>query len=428
MPGLAMADAASHANHIVVPATPATVHWGYFSRSLKPVAAVASGDFVTIETLTHHAYDDHARMIAGDPGAESVFHWTKDAKNVDRRGAGPLDASIHGRGAGEGFGVHISTGPVYVHGAEPGDVLEVRILDVQPRACRNPAFAGRTFGSNAAAWWGFHYSDLITEPKPREVVTIYELDDNGGHWARAVYNYRWVPQTDPFGVVHRTIDYPGVPVDHALVEERHGILKGVRIPVRPHFGVIAVAPREAEFVDSVPPGYFGGNVDNWRIGKGAVMYYPVAVPGALFSVGDPHASQGDGELCGTAIECSLSGTFQLLLHKRDRLAGTMLADLDYPLLETGDEWVVHGFSFANYLAELGDQAQSEIFAKSSLDRAMRDAFRKMRHLLMTAKRLTEDEAISLMSVAVDFGVTQVADGNWGIHAILKKVLFSSEAG
>ena len=271
-------------------------------------------------------------------------------------------------------------------------------------------------------------NDLITEPKPREVVTIYELDDNGGHWARAVYNYRWVPQTDPFGVVHRTIDYPGVPVDHALVEENHGILKGVRIPVRPHFGVIAVAPREAEFVDSVPPGYFGGNVDNWRIGKGAVMYYPVAVPGALFSVGDPHASQGDGELCGTAIECSLSGTFQLLLHKRERLAGTMLADLDYPLLETGDEWVVHGFSFANYLAEFGDQAQREIFAKSSLDRAMRDAFRKMRHLLMTAKRLTEDEAISLMSVAVDFGVTQVADGNWGIHAILKKALFSGEAG
>ena len=423
-----MADAASHANHIVVPATPATVHWGYFSRSLKPVAAVASGDFVTIETLTHHAYDDHARMIAGDPGAESVFHWTKDAKNVDRRGAGPLDASIHGRGAGEGFGVHICTGPVYVHGAEPGDVLEVRILDVQPRASRNPAFAGRAFGSNAAAWWGFHYNDLITEPKPREVVTIYELDDNGGHWARAVYNYRWVPQTDPFGVVHRTIDYPGVPVDHALVEENHGILKGVRIPVRPHFGVIAVAPREAEFVDSVPPGYFGGNVDNWRIGKGAVMYYPVAVPGALFSVGDPHASQGDGEACGTAIECSLTGTFQLLLHKRDRLAGTMLADLDYPLLETGDEWVVHGFSFANYLAEFGDQAQREIFAKSSLDRAMRDAFRKMRHLLMTAKRLTEDEAISLMSVAVDFGVTQVADGNWGIHAILKKALFSGEAG
>jgi acetamidase/formamidase len=421
--------AVGQAEHHAVPATPETVHWGYFSRSLKPVVTVRSGDFVTIETLTHHANDDHARMIAGDPGAESVFHWTEHRKNVDRRGAGPLDARLHGRGAGEGFGVHICTGPVFVRDAEPGDVLEVRILDVAPRRCHNPAFAGRAFGSNAAAWWGFHYNDLLTEPKPREVITIYEIDATGSrNWARAVYNYRWTPQTDPFGVVHRTIDYPGVPVDHALLEENHGILKGVRIPVRPHFGVIAVAPKEAEFVDSIPPGYFGGNVDNWRIGKGAVMFYPVAVPGALFSVGDPHASQGDAELCGTAIECSLTGSFQLILHKRQHLAGTGLADLHYPLLETQDEWVVHGFSFPNYLADLGDNAQSEIFAKSSLDLAMRDAFRKMRQFLMTTKGLSEDEAISLMSVAVDFGVTQVADGNWGIHAILKKALFAGEAG
>jgi hypothetical protein len=105
----------------------------------------------------------------------------------------------------------------------------------------------------------------------------------------------------------------------------------VRIPVRPHFGVIALAPREADIVDSTPPGYFGGNIDDWRIGKGATMYYPVAVAGGLLSVGDPHASQGDSELCGTAIECSLTGTFQLILHKRDRLEGTPLADLQYPL-------------------------------------------------------------------------------------------------
>jgi len=411
-------------DHHIVPVCAETVHWGYFSRLLKPVVTLRSGDFVTIETLTHHAYDDHTRMIAGDPGAESVFHWTKEKKAVDRRGAGPMNASIHGRGAGEGFGVHICTGPIEVSDAEPGDILEVRILDVRPRPCRNPAFAGRAFGSNAAAWWGFHYNDLLTEPKPREVITIYEIDAAlGRDWARAVYNYRWTPQTDPCGVVHPTIDYPGVPVDHALVEENHDILKRVRIPVRPHFGIIAVAPKEAEFVDSIPPSYFGGNIDNWRIGKGAVMYYPIAVPGALFSVGDPHASQGDGELCGTAIECSLTGTFQLIVHKRRDLPDTPLAGLQYPLLETPDAWVVHGFSYANYLGELGAEAQSQIFAKSSLDGAMRDAFRKMRQLLMTAKGLSEDEAISLMSVAVDFGVTQVVDGNWGVHAILKKALF-----
>ena len=78
------------------------------------------------------------------------------------------------------------------------------------------------------------------------------------------------------------------------------------------------------------------------------------------------------------------------------------------------------------LAELGDKAHTEIFGKSSLDRAMRDAFRKMRHFLMMTKGLSEDEAISLMSVAVDFGVTQVVDANWGVHAILKKAIFAGE--
>jgi acetamidase/formamidase len=407
-----------------LPATADTVHWGYFSKLLKPQLEIDSGDYVTIEALTHHANDDAERMIKADPGAESVFLWTKDKKGVNRRGAGPVDGKLLGRGSGEGFGVHICTGPVYIRDAEPGDILEVRIMDVKPRPCANPAYPGKSFGSNAAAWWGFHYKELITEPKPREVVTIYEIDTSGQrNWAQAVYNFRWTPQTDPFGVVHKTIDYPGVPVDHSTVQEKHGILKNVRIPIRPHFGVMGVAPKEADVVDSIPPSYFGGNMDNWRIGKGATMYYPIAVPGGLFSIGDSHASQGDSEMCGTAIECSLTGTFQLVLHKKDALTGS-LAGLNYPLLETQDEWVLHGFSFANYLEELGPNAQQEIYQKSSIDLALKDAFRKVRTFLMTTKGLSEDEAISLSSVAVDFGVTQVVDGNWGIHAILKKSLFA----
>ena len=303
----------------------------------------------------------------------------------------------------------------------------MRILDVKPRACANPSYKGRAFGSNAAAWWGFHYKDLIEEPKQREVITIYEIDATGERdWAKAVYNFRWVPQTDPFGKVHKTIDYPGVPVNHAFVKENFGILKNVRVPVRAHFGTMGLAPKEADMVDSIPPSYTGGNIDNWRIGKGATMYYPVAVPGALFSVGDPHASQGDSELCGTAIECSLTGTFQFILHKQAELKGTPLEKLNYPLLETQTEFVVHGFSYPNYLADLGAKAQSDIYSKSSTDLALRDAFRKMRHLLMTTQHLSEDEAISLMSVAVDFGITQVVDGNWGVHAIVKKSIFAAE--
>jgi acetamidase/formamidase len=209
------------------------------------------------------------------------------------------------------------------------------------------------------------------------------------------------------------------------VKRRHNVLDGIRIPLRLHFGVIAVAPREVDFVDSIPPSYFGGNLDNWRLGKGSAVYLPVSVPGALFSVGDPHATQGDGELGGTAIECSMTGTFRLILHKKADLAGRVFADLTYPLIETETDWVLTGFSHPNYLAEFGAKGQSEVYATSSLDLAMKDAFRKMRRFLMHIKGLSEDEAIALMSAAVDFGVTQVVDGNWGVHAILSKRLFEN---
>lgn len=411
------------ARHHYLPATAHTVHWGYFSRSIPPVLSLRSGDFVTIETLTHHANDDHERMIENDAGAESVFHWTKEGKNVDRRGAGPTDASIYGRGSGEGFGVHICTGPIYINDAQPGDIVELRVLDIQPRPCASERFEGRHFGSNAAAWWGFHFNELLTQPTNREVITIYEIEKRrSGDVARAVYNYRWTPQTDPFGVVHSQIDYPGVPVDHTTIEKNFDVLKNIEIPLRAHFGVVALAPDQWGAVDSVPPAHFGGNIDNWRLGAGACVFLPVSVPGGLLSIGDPHASQGDSELCGTAIECSLTGVFQVILHKKKELPGK-LTDLDYPLIETDDEWVITGFSHPNYLKELGRNAQTEVYKQASVDLAMRDAFRKTRRFLMTTKGLTEDEAISLMSVAVDFGITQIVDGNWGVHAVIRKSMF-----
>ncbi len=227
----------------------ANVHWGYFSRSLRPVLELSSGDSVEVETLTQHASDAPDLMIRGNSAAEDVFFWTKDRKAVDRRGSGPLDASIFGRGAGEGFGVHICTGPIFVKDAEPGDVIEVRIDDIFPRPSASPGYEGRYFGSTVAAWWGYHYNELIEPPKPREHVTIYEIicGDHEGY-AEALYTYGWSPQVDPFGVVHRTYDYPGVPVDTNRIT-RQNSLGGVRIPLRPHFGVIALAPREADLVE-----------------------------------------------------------------------------------------------------------------------------------------------------------------------------------
>lgn len=409
--------------HHILPVSPANIQWGYFSRTSRPALVVKSGDRATIETLTHHANDDHERMISGDPGAESVFHWTREHKAVRRRGAGAVDGPFE-RGAGEGQGVHLLTGPVAIEGAEPGDILEVRVLDVRPRPSCSAQHAGRCFGSNAAASWGFHYHDLIEEPKPREVVTIFELDTSGEPYARAVYNYVWTPQTDPDGIVHPSIDYPGVRVDHSTIRRREDVLRDIRVPARLHFGTMGLAPAEQEFVSSIPPGHTGGNIDDWRIGKGSRMYYPVAVDGALFSVGDPHAAQGDSELGGTAIETSLTGDFEFVLHKRSELEGTALEGLTHPLLETDELWSVYGFTLPNYLAALGPHAQTEVANHASLDKAMRDAFRKLRRFLMTVHGLGEDEAIALMSVAADFGVTQVVDANWGVHGSIRKEVFA----
>ncbi len=105
-----------------------------------------------------------------------------------------------------------------------------------------------------------------------------------------------------------------------------------------------------------------------------------------------------------------------------------MADLDYPVVETEAEWIVHGFSHPNYLSEFGEYGQSEIYRKASLEAAMRDAFRKMRRFLMATLGCSEDEAIALISVGVDFGVTQVVDGNLGVHAILRKAPFASRKG
>ncbi|UVI30419.1 acetamidase/formamidase family protein [Paenibacillus spongiae] len=393
-----------------LPANADNVRWGNIGVG-KPALSVNSGDIITVEAVTHHSGDDYERMIEGDAGVEDIFHWTKEEKNESERAPG----------------VHILTGPIEVKGAEPGDVLEVRILDLNLRPSGNPAHKGKTYGSNAAANWGYLYGDMVEEPKTREVITIYEMETYGSaNYAKAAYSYTWTPQTDPDGKVHDTIDYPGVVVDHDTVVKNTDILKDVRIPVRLHFGTMGVAPKEADVVDSVPPSYFGGNIDDWRIGEGATMYYPVSVPGALLSVGDPHAAQGDSEMNGTAIETSLTGDIQVILHKKNQL-DAKLDGLSFPLLETEKEWVLHGFSYANYLSELGEEAQQTIYKNSSIDKAMKDAAYKTRRFLMDGMGLTEDEAYSLMSVAVDYGITQVVDGNWGVHASIDRGMFNEQA-
>ena len=414
-----------HGSHYL-PANSETVHWGFLSRTLPPALRIKSDEIVTVETLTQHAGDDWDRMVEGDAGAQSVFEWTPQRKAINRRGAGPVDASIFGRGPGEGFGVHICTGPIHVEGAEPGDILEVEILDIRPRPSGNSLHAGKAFASNVSAWWGYQYKDMIAGGDLHETVTIFEIDVDAPSVARPLYSYRWTPQTDPSGVIHATIDYPGVRVDHATVRKHDGILAGIEVPARMHFGFVGVAPREADFVDSIPPGPFGGNIDNWRAGKGAKLYLPVQVEGALLSVGDGHFAQSDGEINGTGLECSLTGDLRITLHKA-RAEPAFLRGMKGPIIETEDYWVIQSFSYSNYLRELGPSAQSEVYRRSTVDLSLRNAFRQTRRFLMDGFGFSEDEALTLMSLAVDFGVTQVADGNFGAHALIKKSLLAERS-
>jgi acetamidase/formamidase len=332
-----------------LPATPGTVHWGYFDASLAPVLKVRSGDLVQAETISPHAGDDPDLMF--DPAIEALYRGIPEAERYP--------------------GPHIMTGPILVENARPGDMLEVRYLSMTPR-CQ--------YGSNLAAHWGHLYRELGS----KERVTIYRLDA-GGNTAQALYAY----------------DFPGkysVPgtITRCPACDRQAALPGVRIPVRPHLGAAGVAPDQPGRISTVPPGKHGGNIDNWRIGAGATMYYPVQVDGALFSVGDPHISQGDGEVAGTAIESSLDVLFQIVVRR----------DFSFPspLLETPDSWIVHGFN-------------------EDLNVAMREAALDMLRLLTEQRRLSKDDAYSLMSVAADFAVTQVVDQRQGVHVRIPRAIF-----
>lgn len=330
-------------------ATPETIHWGYFHPEIKPALRIKSGDLVQAEAITHHAGD--APDLLMDEAITRIF------TEVPPEDRAP--------------GVHIMTGPIYVEDAKPGDMLEVRYFRMEPRV---------NYGSNLAANWGHLYQEFDEQ----ERVTIYKLDP-AANTAKALYAYDFQGK----------YLVPGT-ITHCPVCDRQPALKGVTIPARPHLGTAGVAPAVDERVSTIPPGLHGGNIDNWRIGAGATMYYPVQVEGGLFSIGDPHVSQGDGEISGTAIEASLDCLFQIVLRK----------DFSFPspLLETPRNWIVHGFH-------------------EDLNQAMKNASLDMLHLLTEHQGLSRNDAYSLMSVAADFGVTQVVDGTQGIHVRIDRGIF-----
>jgi acetamidase/formamidase len=185
-----------------------------------------------------------------------------------------------------------------------------------------------------------------------------------------------------------------IPLDRDKMIGRFG--PGIDIPLRPFFGSMGVAPAGGK-IDTAPPFVHAGNLDNKELVAGTTLFIPVAVKGALFQAGDGHAAQGNGEVDITALETYLSGSFRFIVHKNRHLR--------WPRAETPAYYISMGFS-------------------KDLKEATELALKDMIEFLVAEKHLSRDEAYMLASVAVDMNITQLVDGNVGVHAMCPKSIFT----
>ena len=243
-------------------ATPATVAYGYYWAESKPALRIASGDIIDVDTLLTNTPAGLQRAGVPDEKIQASLKAIVSEVTGDNRGPGG----------------HILTGPVYVEGAEPGDVLEVRILSIELPI---------DYGYNGC-------NGYLPENCEHDLpVKVLQLDRK------------------------------------AMTAE---FLPGIVVPLRPFFGSMGVAPApDAGRVSSNPPGRHAGNLDNRELVAGSTLYIPIFARGALFKIGDGHVAQGDGEVDQTAIETSLRGHLQLTVRKDMKLT--------WPRAETATDYI-----------------------------------------------------------------------------------------
>jgi len=303
-------------------ATPQTVAFGYYSAVATPVLRIASGDTVEVETLITNRPD---RLEAAGVAPADVQQSLRD-----------IIAQVTDRGPGG----HILTGPIYVSGADSGDVLEVRILSID---------LAIPYGYNGCS--GFLSGNCDSTNRTR----IIPLD-------RA----RMVAQFAP----------------------------GLEIPLHPFFGSMGVAPpRDSGRVSSNPPSIHAGNLDDKELVAGTTLFIPIHTAGALFEVGDGHAAQGDGEVDQTAIETSLRGRLQLIVRKDMHLT--------WPRAETPTHFIAMGMD-------------------RDLTKATQIAVQQAIDFVAAHRGWSKMEAYRWVSVACDVRVTELVDGNVGVHVMIPK--------
>jgi acetamidase/formamidase len=326
------------------------------SPSVPPAGPVGAQKYTlpaTPKTVAWGYYDAAAPAVLHIHSGDTVVFdtlITNSPAGLEKAGVPPEQVQqslrdIYKEVTNKGPGGHILNGPVFIEEAEPGDTLEVRIERIEPAI----SYAYNAFGPTR----GF-----LPEDFSYRKMKIIPLDRE-----------RMVAKFAP----------------------------GIEIPMRPFFGSMGVAPPEGfGRIDSAPPGVHAGNMDNKELVAGSTLYLPVHVKGALFEVGDGHAGQGNGEVDITALETSLTGTLQFVVHK-----GT---NQKYPRAETPSHYISMGF-------------HQELYEATKM------AVREMIDFLVSEKHLSRDDAYMLTSVAGDVDVTELVDGNKGVHVMMPKAIF-----
>lgn len=330
-----------------------TVKWGYFDNSWEPILEVESGDIVDIEGLNHQSGD--APDLLFDEKIKEIYeHFT------DRN-----------------MGDHLITGPIYVKDAEPGDVIEIKIIDMKPRM---------NYGSQVLANWG----NLSNEFNREETIFIYEVDtEKNITYPLFTYDYP------------RPINAPGLVTEPGSVE-RKPVKDKITLPLNLHFGTAGVLPAKEGKMHSLEPKNFGGNFDNKNFVKGTSLYTRAQIKGAGVFVGDSHFAQGDGELSGTGVEGSVNGRIQINLHKNKKMFKNII-------LDSGEHWEVHGYGH-------------------TLDLAAHEAAIEAVDFISHRFNISKELVYSTLSAKGDFHITQVANGVKGVHCrILKEAYKNLEA-
>ena len=349
-----------------VQARPENVTWGWLLVDKEPVVRIKSGDTVRIDTISHHGatQNDEPRAFLAPFGVapEEVLQDVLDFWAT--RGQQPTAPP----GSGLVRGPHVVTGPIFVRGAEPGDMLEIQIRDIELRVNYGINNTGPTSGVLATSYPGTVAGDPVPSGARKLIRT-------------AKVRGREVALFGP----------------------------GVNVEIGPFMGTMGVAPPDpipgppvgAAMQSTRPPGVFGGNLDLKDLVAGTTLYLPVFREGALFYTGDGHSVQGDGEVDGTAIEHSLTPTLRFVLHKNKLISA--------PRAETETHFMVMGIDL-------------------DLDRALRKAVQETVDFLVAEKGVTPGDAYALASIATNYSIAEAVNLTQVVVGKIPKRIFDRRRG